>query len=378
MYRRALKVAPMMTDLNRTQRGNESRSPMDSGRPPNADCGFQNPIRRPFASAGRIGTLAVFVAVSAALIAYASPPTALMVGILFAFCLGNPFPKQGHRVTKRLLQGCVVLLGFGMNLPTILRTGLHGSLFAASTIGATLLVGYWVGRKLSIHPNTSALISAGTAICGGSAIAAVGSVLAVTEGQIALAMGTVFLLNAVALYLFPVLGHALGLNQHQFGMWAGVAIHDISSVVGATFGYGHEALETAIAVKLSRTLWIVPLVLGIAWAARNRKTTGECETAAGSGDGRSSRPIKVRVEFPWFIALFLLASVARSCIPAVAQCSAQISALARSGLTIVLLLIGASLSLETVRTVGWKASVQGMLLWIFISLASLVVILYEH
>jgi uncharacterized integral membrane protein (TIGR00698 family) len=309
-----------------------------------------------------------FAVVCIALIAYASPPAALVAGIVFALCLGNPFPKQGPRVTKWLLQGCVVLLGFGMNLPTILRAGFHGWLFAAMTIGTTLLVGRWVGKKLRIHPNTSALISAGTAICGGSAIAAVGSVLAVTESQIALAMGTVFLLNAVALYLFPVLGHALHLSQSQFGMWSGVAIHDISSVVGAALGYGHEALETATAIKLSRTLWIVPLVMGIAIKARSR-------TNATVNDG-SPAP-KGHIHIPWFIAFFLVASLLRSCFPAVAQCSATIATVAKGGLTIVLCLIGAGISLESLRTVGWKAPIQGIILWIFISLVSLLVILYR-
>ena len=228
----------------------------------------------------------VFVLVAAGLIAWATPPVALVAGMIFTLCLGNPFHHRGHKIAKSLLQICVVMLGFGMNLPVILRAGWNGSLFAALTIGTTLSLGYWIGRRLDINRNTSILISAGTAICGGSAIAAVGSVLAVTEGEIAVAMGTVFLLNAVALYLFPFLGHALHLSQHQFGVWAGVAIHDVSSVVGAALPYGNDALETATAVKLSRTLWIVPLTLGLVFAAgrSHRMRLAGGTTTAESGN----------------------------------------------------------------------------------------------
>jgi uncharacterized integral membrane protein (TIGR00698 family) len=269
------------------------------------------------------------------------------------------------------------MLGFGMNLPVILRAGWNGSLFAALTIGTTLSLGYWIGRRLDINRNTSILISAGTAICGGSAIAAVGSVLTVTEGEIAVAMGTVFLLNAVALYLFPFLGHALHLSQHQFGVWAGVAVHDVSSVVGAALPYGNDALETATAVKLSRTLWIVPLTLGLVIAAgRSHRMKLPGTTTAGVGSHPAAR--RTKVEIPWFIAFFLLASLARSYMPVIATWSPEISHVAKGGLTLVLCLIGASLSPRTLHSVGWKAAIQGMLLWVFISVASLLLILYCH
>ncbi len=233
------------------------------------------------AAHGRAVKMLLFSLLAGALVAWATPPVALVAGMIFAVCIGNPLQKSGHHFAKGLLQICVVMLGFGMNLPVILRAGWNGSLFAALTIGTTLALGYWIGGRLKINRNTSILISAGTAICGGSAIAAVGSVLAVTEGEIAVAMGTVFLLNAAALYLFPVMGHALHLSQHQFGTWAGVAIHDISSVVGAALAYGNDALETATAVKLSRTLWIVPLTLGLALWLHGAETT-----AGGRGGGR--------------------------------------------------------------------------------------------
>jgi uncharacterized integral membrane protein (TIGR00698 family) len=318
-----------------------------------------------------------FLVVVGLLMAWGSPPLALAAGVVFAFCLGNPLPSSGPKLAKRFLQGCVVMLGFGMNLPTVLRAGLDGSLFAAFTIGATLFLGYWVGRVLRVRRHTSALISAGTAICGGSAIAAVGSVLVAAEAEIAVAMGTVFVLNAVGLYLFPLMGHALHLSPHQFGVWAGVAIHDISSVVGASGAYGAEALETATAVKLSRSLWIVPLTLGIAFALSQRKGRDERVSSEGPGSARS-QGAATKVELPWFIGLFLLASMARSYVPAVAEWSPQIAVAARAGLTLVLCLIGASLSVRTLRAVGWKSALQGIVLWGFISIASLLVILFGH
>jgi uncharacterized integral membrane protein (TIGR00698 family) len=322
----------------------------------------ENKNTRWIASPGRAAKVVVFVLIAAGLIAWATPPVALIAGMIFTLCLGNPFHHRGHKIAKRLLQICVVMLGFGMNLPVI---------------GTTLLLGYWIGRRLDINRNTSILISAGTAICGGSAIAAVGSVLAVTEGEIAVAMGTVFLLNAVALYLFPFLGHALHLSQHQFGVWAGVAIHDVSSVVGAALPYGSDALETATAVKLSRTLWIVPLTLGLVIAAGR---SHRMKLAGGTSAGVASHPAarKSKVEIPWFIAFFLLASLARSYMPVIATWSPEISHVAKGGLTLVLCLIGASLSPRTLHAVGWKTAVQGMLLWVFISVASLLLILYGH
>jgi uncharacterized integral membrane protein (TIGR00698 family) len=252
-----------------------------------------------------------------------------------------------------------------------LRAGLTGSVFAAATIAATLLLGYWIGRAIHLDRKTSALISAGTAICGGSAIAAVGSVLSVSEGEIAVAMGTVFVLNAAALYLFPVLGHALHLSQHQFGVWAGVAIHDISSVVGASSQYGPLALQTATAVKLSRTLWIVPIALGMAFAFRTKTMANASEGAAPNSVTNARRAKGI---VPWFIGLFLLASLLRSIIPGIADAAPSVARVASLGMTLVLFLIGAGLSRKTLRSVGWQAAVQGIVLWAFISIASLFVV----
>lgn len=223
---------------------------------------------------------------------------------------------------------------------------------------------------------TAALISAGTAICGGSAIAAVGSVLSVSEAEISVAMGTVFLLNATALYLFPIIGHALHLSQQQFGMWAGVAIHDISSVVGASSAYGQAALQTGTAVKLSRALWIIPLVLAIAFISGRRSSSLKArpQPSPAPADSKAA-PEKSRPDLPWFIGLFLLASMSRSLLPAVAAAAPTISHIATLGLILVLFLLGANLSRHTLKSVGWRAAVQGLALWAFISVTSLLVIL---
>jgi uncharacterized integral membrane protein (TIGR00698 family) len=300
-----------------------------------------------------------FVMAGGGLVLWGSPPAALAAGILFTFLVGPPFARGSRQSTQRLLQACVALLGFGMNLPVVLRLGAKGSLFAALTIGATLLLGYWLGPKLSLDRKTSTLLSVGTAICGGSAIAAASSVIAASEGQIAVSIGTIFLLNAVALYLFPLVGHWTHLSQAQFGLWAGIGIHDISSVVGAGMSYGPGALATATAVKLARTLWIVPVTLGMARGFRRTAAPG-CRSA--------------KITIPWFIAFFLLASLLRSCIPAVEIWSAPISDVARRGMVLVLFLIGTSLSLKTLQAVGWRIVVAGLALWGFIGLGSLLLI----
>jgi uncharacterized integral membrane protein (TIGR00698 family) len=317
---------------------------------------------------GQHAKIVALVVVVCGLILWASPPTALVAGILFALLIGHPFAHWNHNVTKWLLQICVVLLGFGMNLSMVLRLGLNGSVFAAATIGATLLLGYWLGRKLALDKKTTTLISVGTAICGGSAIAAVSSVIGASEAEIAVSIGTIFLLNAVALYVFPLTGHLLHLSQAQFGLWAGVAIHDISSVVGAGMSYGPDALTTATAVKLSRTLWIVPLTLALAFGVARRKPAG-----AGAEVSRRNKHFKIAV--PWFIGFFLLASLLRSYVSVISTWSPQISEIARRGMILVLFLIGTSLSLRALRAVGWRTVVTGLTLWLFISIASLLAIL---
>jgi len=317
---------------------------------------------------GRAFKIIALVIAATCLFLWVSPPIALVAGILFALLIGHPLAHLNHKLAKWLLQTCVVLLGFGMNLPEVLHLGMDGSLFAAATIGATLVLGWWLGKTLKLDGQTTALVSVGTAICGGSAIAAVSSVIAASEAQIAVSIGTIFLLNAVALYVFPPIGHLLHLSQGQFGLWAGVAIHDISSVVGAGLSYGTGALNTATAVKLSRSLWIVPLTLAIAFGI------GQKARAAGRDNGNEKSKVKIAV--PWFIGLFLLASLMRSYIPVIKTWSPDISEIAHRGMVAVLFLIGTSLSIRALRAVGWRTVTMGLALWIFVSVSSLAAILF--
>ncbi len=305
-------------------------------------------------------TLIFFGIASCCLTPWISPPAALTLGILVALTLENPVPIASRWVAKYLLQTCVVLLGFSMNLAIVLQAGSRGALFAAASIAATFWLGERLRRWLKIPVRASVLISAGTAICGGSAIAAMSSVINAIESEISVAMGTVFVLNAIALYLFPPLGHALHLTPTQFGTWAGVAIHDISSVVGAASHFGLGALETATAVKLSRALWIIPVSLIASGMLRHK-----------SNQQKARHPIQV----PWFIGLFLLASIVRTVVPAVASVVPEVTHVSTAGLTLTLFLIGAGLSRQTLRAVGWKPMVQGVLLWIVISGSSLWLIL---
>jgi uncharacterized integral membrane protein (TIGR00698 family) len=290
---------------------------------------------------------------------WGSPPLALALGAVLALTFENPYPGPARLAAKYLLQVSVVLLGFSMDLRKVLEAGASGMVFAAATITATLVLGWATARWLAVERTTSILIASGTAICGGSAIAAVGSVIGAADAEMSVAIGTVFLLNAAALYLFPVLGHLLHLGQSQFGTWAGVAIHDISSVVGASSVYGLEALQRATAVKLSRALWIVPLSLGAAVVFRRGRPA----------DGRA------RVAVPWFIGLFLLASVVRSFSAGVAAASPTIALVARAGMTLTLFLIGAGLSRRALAAVGWRPLAQGIILWVAIGGLALLVVM---
>jgi len=311
--------------------------------------------------------------------AIATPPIALALGIVLALLFRNPFRALARLVSKYLLQACVVMLGFSMDLPIILRAGARGAVMAALTIAATIALGFFLGRRLRIDSKTSALISSGTAICGGSAIAAVAAVIGAAEGQVAVAIGAVFILNAVALYIFPPIGHALELSQEQFGIWAGVAIHDVSSVVGAAARYGDEALQIATAVKLSRTLWIIPLSFAAAYAFRKASSsstrTGGAEGQVRAKPGPGAGVRRTAPTIPYFIVLFLLASLARTLSPAIADAAPTLARLAKAGLTLTLFLIGAGISLATLKTVGIRALVQAVLLWLFISLVSLAAVM---
>ena len=297
-----------------------------------------------------------FLLMLACLTPYASPPIALALGLILAFTLGNPFPAETKKATKYLLQASVVLLGFGMSLSSVIKAGRDGVLFTIATIFGTLILGFLIGKLFNINRKISALVSSGTAICGGSAIAAVAPAIDADADEISVSLGTVFILNSVALFVFPAIGHGLGLTENQFGVWSAVAIHDTSSVVGAAARYGDEALQIATTVKLARALWIAPVALVFAFLYRSKD---------------SEKRTKIAV--PWFIFLFLLATVLRTYAPSfvVPSIFDSVVNLAKAGLTITLFLIGASLSRETLRKVGAKPLVQGIILWLVISFASL-------
>jgi len=278
-----------------------------------------------------------------------SPPGALALGILIALTVGNPYSKKTAKATKYLLQASVVGLGFGMDLQKVVAAGRTGILFTIATIAGTLLLGFLIGRALNIERTTSHLISSGTAICGGSAIAAVGPVLKASDEQMSVSLGTVFILNSIALFVFPVIGHRLAMSQTQFGVWAAIAIHDTSSVVGAAARYGAEALQIATTVKLTRALWIVPLTLGTAFVFHRKGAA--------------------KITIPWFILWFLVASLIRTYVASPAW--PVIVTIAKYGLTLTLFLIGAGLSRKSLAAVGIRPLILGVLLWIAISTVSL-------
>jgi uncharacterized integral membrane protein (TIGR00698 family) len=281
---------------------------------------------------------------------WASPPIALALGLALALTLGHPYPARNSKATKLLLQISVVLLGFGMNLQKVIEAGRTGILFTIVTIIGTLLLGFLLGRALGISRTTAHLISSGTAICGGSAIAAVGPVVNASDEEMSVSLGTVFILNSIALFAFPMIGHRLGLTQPQFGVWAAIAIHDTSSVVGAAAKYGADALQIATTIKLTRALWIVPLTLATAFFFK-----------------RTSAKIAI----PWFILWFVVASVIRTYVAAPAEVWSTLTMLARIGLTITLFLIGAGLSRKSIAAVGARPLILGVVLWIVISCVSL-------
>ncbi|MDE6160922.1 MAG: putative sulfate exporter family transporter [Muribaculaceae bacterium] len=283
-----------------------------------------------------------------------SAPIALLAGLIFAFVCKNPYPKFNKKCSKYLLQVAVVCLGFNMNLQESLRSGADGMLFTVVSVIAVMSLGVLLGYTLRINRKTSYLISSGTAICGGSAIAAVGPVLRADEDEMAVSLGVIFILNAVALFIFPPLGHMLEMSQTQFGTWAAIAIHDTSSVVGAGEVYGEQALQIATLIKLTRALWIIPLALVTMFIFRD-----------GSG----------KVSIPWFIFLFILAMVANTYLPMPEWLTSALVWVARRGMVVTLFLIGASLSLATVKQVGVKPLLLAIALWIVIGVSSLFVVL---
>ena len=283
---------------------------------------------------------------------WVSPPIALALGLVFGLAVHHPYPKRSKLASRTLLQMSVVGLGFGMNLEQVLRAGRSGIVYTALGIAGTMLLGTMLGRWLKVASTSSLLISVGTAICGGSAIAAVGPVAGAREEEMSVSLGTVFILNAIALLIFPAIGQGWGLNQSQFGLWAALAIHDTSSVVGASAKYGAEALAVGATVKLARALWIVPLAIGTAMV-KHRRT---------------------KIQWPWFILFFCLAAVANTYLPAGEAIYPWIVKLARTGLTATLFLIGSGISRETLRTVGVRPLLQGVILWVIVGTLALLLI----
>ena len=287
---------------------------------------------------------------------WVTPPFLLFMGLLFALLCGQPFPKFNKKCSKMLLQYSVVGLGFGMNLEASLASGAEGMSFTIISVFGTLAIGWFIGRKLlKVDRNTSYLVSSGTAICGGSAIAAVGPVIDAKESEMSVALGTVFILNAIALFVFPVIGRALGMGDVEFGTWAAIAIHDTSSVVGAGAAYSETALEVATTIKLTRALWIIPVALftAVIFRSKGKKLT-----------------------IPWFIFWFVVAMVVNTyLLDSVPQVGKTINGVARKCLTLTMFFIGASLSIDVLRQVGVKPLLQGVLLWVLISAVSLAYIM---
>jgi len=298
----------------------------------------------------------IFLIIAAAcLIPVIEPPFALFLGIVIAQLIGHPYEKYNPKATGLLLKISVVGLGFGMNAVEAAQAGKQGILFTVVSISFTFLVGLTVGRLMTINKKTTILISTGTAICGGSAIAAVAPVIEAKQSDISVSLATVFILNSIALLIFPPIGNWLQLSQSQFGMWAAIAIHDTSSVVGAAHKFGAQALQIATTVKLERALWIIPVSFIMALAFRSNKN---------------------KIKIPWFVLFFVMAMFVNTFLPQLHQIDRILVFAAKRGLTLTLFLIGAGLTRNAMKSVSFRPMVLGVLLWILISVSSLAVILH--
>jgi uncharacterized integral membrane protein (TIGR00698 family) len=284
---------------------------------------------------------------------FVSPPVALTLGLLFGLFFRHPYQAESRDISKFLLQASVVGLGFGMDLHEVLRAGRNGFVYTFLSISFAMLTGMTLGALFKVEKTSAFLISTGTAICGGSAIAAVGPVTEASDEQMAVSLATIFLLNSLALLMFPAIGAGLGLNQTQFGLWAALAIHDTSSVVGAAAKYGAVALAVGTTVKLARALWIVPITVATAVI----------------------RGAKASIQWPWFIGLFCLAALCNTYIAPRNAAYNLLTHIAKIGLTATLFLIGSGISIDTVKKVGPRPLLQGVALWAIISTMSLWLIL---
>ena len=283
-----------------------------------------------------------------------SAPIALLCGLVYAFVFENPFPKFNKKCSKYLLQVAVVCLGFNMNLQESLKSGADGMMFTVVSVVGVMAMGVLFGSWLHLNRKTSYLISSGTAICGGSAIAAVGPVLKADTDEMAVSLGVIFILNSIALFVFPPLGHMLDMTQTQVGTWAAIAIHDTSSVVGAGEVYGEVALQTATLIKLTRALWIIPLAFATMFIFRDK--TG-------------------KVSIPWFIFIFVLAMIVNTYVPLPEAFTATMVWIAKRGMVVTLFMIGASLTIKMIKSVGIKPLMLAVALWVIISVSSLFVVL---
>lgn len=277
-----------------------------------------------------------------------SAPIALVAGITFGITVGNPWGTATSSWSRRLLQASVVGLGFGMNLPELLKTGMDAFLYTAISISFTMLAGYFLGKLFKTPQRTSTLISFGTAICGGSAIAAMAPVIKAEAEETGVALATVFTLNSIALLLFPPMGHLLGMGQRQFGLWSALAIHDTSSVVGAAAAYGGLALAIGTTVKLTRALWIMPSALIAAWVTKSGGKT----------------------KFPLFIIGFIAAAAIKTALPQLDDLWQPLNSVAKQSLVVTLFLIGSGLTREVLGRTGFKPLAQGVSLWIIVSVTS--------
>jgi uncharacterized integral membrane protein (TIGR00698 family) len=293
-----------------------------------------------------------FVGIILAASGLVSPPIALLGGLIYGFTLEHPFHVESKRLSKFLLQASVVALGFSMNLHEVVHAGRSGFVYTAASITLAMLLGLGLGHLIHVGRKPAFLISAGTAICGGSAIAAVGPIAAANEEEMAVSLGAVFILNSIALFLFPMIGYALHLTQSQFGLWSALAIHDTSSVVGATARYGPTALAVGTTIKLARALWIVPLSAVTAVALKS----------------------KTKIQWPWFIPLFCAAALLNTLLPTLNPEFGALGRLGKIGLTVTLFLIGTGLNKETLKRVGVRPLLQGLTLWIIVGVTTLALI----
>ena len=288
-------------------------------------------------------------------IGFVTPALALFVGLMYALILGDvPYGKFNKKCSKYLLQAAVVGLGFGMNFEQSIQAGKDGMLLTIASVFVVMILAVFIGKKMKLDDKTSYLIGSGTAICGGSAIAAIGPVIKADDNQMAVSLGTIFMLNAIALFIFPPIGRMIGLTDAQFGTWAAIAIHDTSSVVGAGQAFSDKALEIATLVKLTRALWIIPLAIVTTFVYREKSK---------------------KITIPWFIFLFILAMLVNTYAGIPAEVSKWIVLIAKQGMVLTLFLIGSSLSINVVKKVGLTPVILGVVLWGIIGIVSLGAIL---